>query len=34
MDVNNAFVYRFEDGRIAELRMICAAPASSGSFWD
>src|SRR5688572_9783021 len=26
LETNNAFVYRFEDGRIAEMWMICAAP--------
>jgi ketosteroid isomerase-like protein len=26
LDVNNAFVYRFVDGLIAEMWMICAAP--------
>jgi len=33
LETNNAFVYRFEDGRIAELWMICAAPSGSESFW-
>jgi ketosteroid isomerase-like protein len=34
LDVNNAFVYRFSDGRIAEMWMICAGPAEAASFWD
>lgn len=34
LETNNAFVYRFEDDRIAEMWMICAAPAGSESFWD
>ena len=33
LETNNAFVYRFEGGRIAELWMICAAPAGTESFW-
>src|SRR5437773_2380018 len=27
LDVNNAFVYRFAEGRIAEMWIICAGPA-------
>jgi ketosteroid isomerase-like protein len=34
LDTKNAFVYRFDDGRIAEMWMICAAPADAESFWD
>ena len=34
LETKNAFVYQFEDGRIAEIWMICAAPAGSESFWD
>lgn len=34
LEANNAFVYRFEDGRINELWMICTAPTDSISFWD
>lgn len=34
LEVNNAFVYRFEDRRIAEMWMICAAPNGSETFWD
>ena len=33
LETNNAFVYRFEGGRIAEMWMICAAPAGTESFW-
>jgi ketosteroid isomerase-like protein len=33
LEMNNAFIYRFEGGRIAELWMLCAAPAGSGSFF-
>ena len=34
LETNNMFVYQFEDGRIADLWMICAAPAGSESFWQ
>jgi ketosteroid isomerase-like protein len=34
LEAENAFVYRFEGDRIAEMWMICAAPAGSESFWD
>ena len=34
LEAHNAFVYRFAGGRIAELWMICAAPAAEASFWD
>ena len=33
LETKNAFIYRFEDSRIAEMWMICAAPKSSESFW-
>lgn len=33
LDTNNAFIYRFEDGRIAEMWMIGAGPVGSGSFF-
>ena len=34
LETKNAFVYRFEDDRIAEMWMICAAPAGSEAIWD
>jgi ketosteroid isomerase-like protein len=34
LEAKNAFVYRFEAGRIAELWMICDAPAGSESIWN
>jgi hypothetical protein len=34
LETKNAFIYRFEDRRIAEMWMICAAPSASQSFWD
>ncbi len=34
LETKNAFIYRFEDSRIAEMWMICAAPNGSRSFWD
>ena len=34
LEAENAFVYRFEGDRIAEMWMICTAPAGSESFWD
>lgn len=34
LETKNAFIYRFDDGRIAEMWMICAAPAGSEAFWD
>ena len=34
LETNNAFIYRFDGGRIAEMWMICAAPAEAASFWD
>ena len=33
LETKNAFVYQFEGGRIAEMWMICAAPAGTESFW-
>lgn len=34
LETKNAFVYRFVDGRIAEMWMICTAPAGSEAIWD
>ena len=34
LEAKNAFVYQFEGERIAEMWMICTAPADSESFWD
>ncbi len=34
LDQRNAFIYRFEDGRIAEMWMIGAGPAGSESFFE
>lgn len=34
LESHNSFVYRFEDGRIAEIWMIGAGPAGSESFFD
>ena len=34
LETNNVFVYQFEADRIADLWMICAAPAGSESFWE
>ena len=34
LEAKNAFVYRFEAGRIAEMWMICTAPAGSEAFWN
>jgi ketosteroid isomerase-like protein len=34
LEANDAFIYRFEDGRIAEIWMLSAAPAGSESFWN
>jgi ketosteroid isomerase-like protein len=34
LDTHNAFIYRFEDGRIAEIWMIGAGPAGSESFFE
>ena len=33
LETKNVFVYQFENGRIAEMWMICAAPAGSEAFW-
>lgn len=34
LDTYNAFIYRFEDGRIAEMWMIGAGPVGSESFFE
>jgi ketosteroid isomerase-like protein len=34
LETNNAFIYHFRDGRIAEMWMINAAPTGSESFWQ
>jgi ketosteroid isomerase-like protein len=34
LETENAFVYRFRDGRIAEMWMICTAPAEAAVFWN
>jgi ketosteroid isomerase-like protein len=34
LDIHNAFIYRFEDGRIAEMWMLGAGPAGSESFFE
>jgi ketosteroid isomerase-like protein len=34
LETKNMFVYEFDGGRIADLWMMCAAPAGSESFWD
>jgi ketosteroid isomerase-like protein len=34
LEAKNAFVYRFDGGRIAEMWMICTAPAGSEAFWN
>lgn len=34
LEARNAFVYRFDAGRIAEMWMISAAPPGSEGFWD
>ena len=34
LEAENAFVYRFRDGRIAEMWMVCTAPAEAAAFWD
>ncbi len=34
LETKNVFVYRFEDGHIAEMWMICAAPAGSEAIWN
>ncbi|MHA6784599.1 nuclear transport factor 2 family protein [Pseudonocardia saturnea] len=34
LEAENSFVYRFEDGRIGEMWMICTAPPGSEAFWD
>ena len=34
LEAKDAFIYRIEDGRIAEIWMLSDAPADSASFWD
>jgi ketosteroid isomerase-like protein len=34
LETKDVFIYRFEGDRIADLWMICAAPAGSETFWD
>lgn len=34
LEAKNVFIYEFEGDRIADLWMICTAPAGSESFWD
>jgi ketosteroid isomerase-like protein len=34
LDSHNSFIYRFEDGRIADIWMIGAGPAGSESFFE
>ncbi len=34
LDTKNMFVYKFRDGRIADIWMICSAPTGSESFWN
>ncbi len=34
LDAYNSFVYRVDGGRIAEMWMLCTAPADQSSFWD
>jgi ketosteroid isomerase-like protein len=34
LEAEDAFIYRFEAGRIAEIWMMWAPPAGSESFWD
>lgn len=34
LDTRNSFIYRFEDGRIAEIWMIGAGPGGSESFFE
>src|SRR5215204_954748 len=34
LEAKNVFVYEFAGDRIADLWMICTAPAGSESFWD
>ena len=34
LEAQNAFNYRFRDGRIAEMWMVCTTPAMAASFWD
>jgi ketosteroid isomerase-like protein len=34
LEARDAFVYRFEGGRIAEIWLLSAAPAESAAFWS
>ena len=34
LDTHNVFAYRFEGDRIAEMWMVCTAPAGSEAFWS
>ena len=34
LDTHNVFSYRFEGERIAEMWMVCTAPAGSEAFWS
>lgn len=34
LDIHNAFVYRFEGDRIAEMWFLSGAPVDSASFWS
>ena len=34
LDTHNVFSYRFEGDRIAEMWMVCTAPAGSEAFWS
>lgn len=33
LEMNDSFVYRFDDGRIREMWLIAAGPAEAASFW-
>jgi len=33
LEAKNAFIYRFEEGRIAEMWMLCGAPSGSEAFF-
>ena len=33
LEMNDAFIYRFDDGRIREMWFIAAGPAEAASFW-
>ena len=34
LDTHNVFAYQFEGDRIAEMWMVCTAPAGSEAFWS